>query len=213
MTTFRLITICLMLALGGTIAFSTTAQEPAPEAASSQEGARTFAVDTVHSMTLFRIQHMGAGMFYGRFNDVTGTIGFDPEKGTDLSLDISIDINSIDSGHPGLDGHLKSPDFFNAVEFPKMTFKSSGTRMLPDTKHPDGDVYEVEGDLTIHGVTKKIKVEVVHVGHRTTQRGERVGLECIFSIKRSDYGMPYGVEGDSIGDTTRIIVSLEAIAQ
>jgi polyisoprenoid-binding protein YceI len=212
MTTFRLMTACLLIAMAGAFAMSAGAQETTGEAA-DKTGARTFDVDAVHSTTIFRVHHMGAGMFYGRFNDVGGTIEYDPSTKKGLALDLVVDINSIDSGNSKLDGHLKSPDFFNAVEFPKMTFKSTSATLMPDMDHPDGDVYKVEGNLTIHGVTKKISVEVVHVGHQNTRRGVRIGFECIFTIKRSEFDMPYGVEGDALGNSTQIIVSLEAAAR
>ena len=205
-------TTCLLITMAGTFALSAVAQETAGETV-DKTGTRTFDVDAVHSTTIFRVHHMGAGMFYGRFNDVGGTIEYDPTTKKGLALDLVVDINSVDSGNERLDGHLKSPDFFNAVEFPKMTFKSTSAKLEPDAKHADGDVYKVEGDLTIHGVTKKISVEVVHVGHQNTRRGERVGFECIFTIKRSEFDMPYGVEGDTLGNSTQIIVSLEAAAR
>ena len=212
MKTIRIVAWCALCAIAGTMALTAGAQETPDEATKPAE-VRTFDVDAVHSTTIFRVHHMGAGMFYGRFNDVGGTIEYDPATKQGLAMDLEVDINSIDSGNENLDGHLKSPDFFNAVEFPKMTFKSTSATLVPEKDHPDGDVYKVEGDLTIHGVTKRISVDVVHVGHRMTRRGERVGFECIFTIKRSEFDMPYGLEGDRLGDSTQIIVSLEATAR
>ena len=212
MKTLQVIATCLLVVLAGTLALSAGAQETTGEVA-DKTGVRKFDVDAVHSTTIFRVHHMGAGMFYGRFNDIGGTIEYDTATKKGLELNLEVDINSVDSGNERLDGHLKSPDFFNAVEFPKMTFKSTSATMMPDKDHPDGDTYKVEGDLTIHGVTKKISVYVVNVGHRMTRRGERVGFECVFTIKRSDFGMAYGVEGDTLGDSTQIIVSLEATAR
>ncbi|MDG2200787.1 MAG: YceI family protein [Phycisphaerales bacterium] len=212
MTTFRLMMTSLLIAMAGTLALSAGAQETTSEA-TDKTGVHTFDVDAVHSTTIFRVHHMGAGMFYGRFNDVGGTIEYDTSTKKGLALDLVVDVNSVDSGNERLDGHLKSPDFFNAVEFPKMTFKSTSATLEPDTKHADGDVYKVEGDLTIHGVTKKISVEVVHVGHEVTRRGERIGFECVFTIKRSEFDMPYGVEGGALGNSVQIIVSLEAAAR
>lgn len=206
----RNLLVITALGLGMALLGAFTADDSTTEATVE---ARTFEVDPVHSATLFRVQHLGAGMFYGRFNDVTGTIEFDPDAKRGLKLDIDVAIDSVDCGHPGLDGHLKSPDFFNAVEFPKMMFRTTSAKPAPAKQHEDGDVYDVEGDLTIHGVTRKITVEAIVVGHSKGQRGEKLGIECIFSIKRSDYDMSYGVESGGIGDRTGIIVSLEATAR
>ena len=211
MKSLHTITVTILMIIAGVLSLAASQTSTEPGAAESE--VKTFDVDPVHSATIFRVQHLGAGMFYGRFNDVTGTIEFDPESNRGLVFDIAVSIDSVDSGHPGLDGHLKNPDFFNAVEFPNMTFKSTSAKHAPAKEHPDGDVFDVEGDLTMHGVTKRIKVEAVLVGHSTGKRGEKIGLECIFSVKRSEYGMSYGVASGSLGDETRIIVSLEATAQ
>jgi polyisoprenoid-binding protein YceI len=209
--TFILATILSLVVCAGVL--HATSQETKTESTSDNSGPQIFDVDSVHSSTTFRVHHLGAGMFYGRFNDVTGTIQYDPEQKKGLQFNIEVDVNSVDSGHPDLDGHLKSPDFFNAVEFPKMSFKSTGATMDKDADNPDGDTYRVEGNLTIHGITKKVTIEAVEVGHRTTRRGERIGFECFFTIKRSEFEMPYGIEGNRIGDKIRIIVSLEATAR
>ena len=171
-------------------------------------------VDATHSMVLFRVRHH-VGAFWGRFNDVNGTadLSIDGDALTGMALDISVPIAGVDCGNDNLDRHLRSSDFFNEVEFPAMTFKSTSAKHAPAKQHPDGDVFDVEGDLTMHGVTKRIKVEAVLVGHSIGKRGEKIGLECIFSVKRSEYGMSYGVASGSLGDETRIIVSLEATAQ
>ncbi len=163
---------------------------------------KTYSIDPVHSTAIFRIKHMGAGPFYGRFNDVSGTIAFDGSES--LELDVSVAIESVDSGSERLDGHLKSPDFFNAKEFPTMTFKS---RSVKNKAHK---LSVVAGDLTIHGVTKPMTVEVEWIGTADMGRGERCGFEAIFTIKRSDFGMTMGVEAGSLGDDIRVIVGLEA---
>ena len=160
-----------------------------------------FNVDPVHSTAIFRAHHLRAGMFYGRFNDVTGTIDLVDESPV---FDITIDINSVDTNNEKLDGHLKSPDFFNAVEFPSMTFKSASAKKIGDEK------YEVSGDITIHGVTKPLTVRMSKTGQVTNRRGEMIGFETEFTITRSDFGMMYGVEGGALSDSIKVIVALEA---
>jgi len=159
-----------------------------------------FQVDAVHSTAIFRVHHLGAGMFYGRFNDISGTITGDENP----AFDISIDINSVDTNNEKLDAHLKSPDFFNAVEFSEMTFKSSATKKVGDDK------YEVTGDITIHGVTKPLTVTMTKTGQVTGRRGESIGFEMEFQISRSDYGMNYGIESGALSNDIKVIVALEA---
>ena len=162
---------------------------------------KEFNIDAVHSTAIFRVHHVGAGMFYGRFNDVTGMIAL---SGDTPSFDVSIAIDSVDSSNERLDSHLKSPDFFNAVEFPAMSFKSSSVKSVSDNN------YEVTGEITMHGVTKPITVNMEKTGHVDGRRGEMIGFETEFELTRSDFGMNYGVESGSLGDKVKVIVALEA---
>ena len=162
---------------------------------------KEFNIDAVHSTAIFRVHHVGAGMFYGRFNDVTGMIAL---SGDVPSFDVSIAIDSVDSSNERLDSHLKSPDFFNAVEFPTMSFKSGSVKSVGDNK------YEVTGEITMHGVTKPLTVNMEKTGHVDGRRGEMVGFETEFELKRSEFGMNYGVESGSLGDKVKVIVALEA---
>ena len=162
---------------------------------------KEFNIDAVHSTAIFRVHHVGAGMFYGRFNDVTGMIAL---SGDVPSFDVSIAIDSVDSSNERLDSHLKSPDFFNAVEFPTMSFKSSSVKSVGDNK------YEVTGEITMHGVTKPLTVNMEKTGHVDGRRGEMVGFETEFELNRSEFGMNYGVESGSLGDKVKVIVALEA---
>lgn len=161
-----------------------------------------FNIDSVHSTAIFRVQHLGAGNFYGRFNEIEGTIDWDAEEGP--SFDVTIKIESVDSGNESLDKHLKNADFFDAKQFPTMTFKSTNAQKM-------GDDWKVMGEMTMHGVTKSIEVDMEFVGRADFGRGDRVGFETSFTVKRSDFGMNWGVEKGSLGDATKIIVSLEAI--
>ena len=161
-----------------------------------------YAIDTDHSAAMFRVQHAQAGQFWGRFNDVNGTITFTPDKEQHFSFDVNIDLESVDSGNDKLDAHLKSPDFFNAKEFGKMTFKSTEVERLGQT------VWDVAGDLTMNGVTKPVVAAVRFTGTGEVM-GRRAGFEAEFDVKRSDFGQMYGIEKGVLGDQTRVIVALE----
>ena len=180
---------------------------PAPasgtQTAPAQAAATTFKVDGVHSCALFRVHHAGAGQFWGRFNNVTGTFTGGSAKPDGMAFDISIDVASVDTRTKKLDQHLLSPDFFNVAEFPNMTFKSTGV------KARSGNMLDVTGDLTLLGVTKSITATMEFTGAMASAAGNRAGYEATFTIKRSEFGMKYGVEQGMLGDDVRIIVNLE----
>ena len=191
------------MSIRATTALLLLALAPLAMASKSNIAAKeTFNIDSVHSTAIFRVQHLGAGNFYGRFNELEGTIGWDAEAGP--SFDVSIKIESVDSGNEALDRHLKNADFFDAKQFPTMTFKSTGAKKM-------GDNWKVMGEMTMHGVTKAVEVDMEFVGRADVGRGDRVGFETTFTIKRSDFGMNWGVENGALGDATKIIVSLEGI--
>ena len=194
-----------MLAPIGLVAAGDKQAAPAP-ATSAASDSQTWTVDDVHSMALFRVHHMGAGMFWGRFDGVTGTITTSGSAAESLAFDITIDVGSVSSGNDKLNAHLKSPDFFSAKEFPAMTFKSGKA-----TRGADG-VWDVQGDLTMHGVTKPITAKVEQTGRTKGRGGEAIGFEATFTVDRSQFGMNYGVEKGAIGKDVRVIVGLEAQA-
>ena len=161
-------------------------------------------IDDTHSMGLFRVQHFGAGMFWGRFDGVTGTITTSGTPIENISFNVSIDTNSISSANKDLDSHLRSPDFFSVKEFPEMNFKSTSTKKL------EGNMWEVAGTITIHGITKPHVVQMELTGQSESARGKKIGFEAVFTIDRSEFGMTYGIEKNAIGKNVRIIVALEA---
>lgn len=201
-----LVTILGVLSVGSWLTNTSTAEaailpEPLPD---MPEG--TYAIDSPHSTALFRVQHLGAGNFWGRFNDVTGTIVFNPHDAEKtFAFDISIPVASIDSGIAKLDAHLKSPDFFNAKEHEAISFKSTAIERLSQ------NVWDVEGNLTLNGITKEIVALVRFVGTADVGRGRRAGFEATIDIERSEFGMPYGVESGMLGDMTHIVVAMETV--
>ena len=173
----------------------------------TSDGPATWQVDPVHSTALFRVTHLGAGAFWGRFNEPTGEISWDHTGEACPEFDVTIPISSVDSGNSKLDAHLRSMDFFNQPEFPDMTFKSTGCT-------PDGENrWDMSGDLTLLGQTKPVTVKLERIGTADMGRGMRSGFEATFTIKRSDHGMNWGVENGAVGDSIRVIVSLEVIRQ
>ncbi|MCG3131254.1 MAG: Protein YceI [Phycisphaerae bacterium] len=199
------IAVAVIAGLGCVLGWRSAYTSEAGRVEAASATVESFTIDAVHSKALFRVHHLGAGMFYGRFNDVTGTIVFDGASAAGPQFDVSIAAGSVDTGNDKLDGHLKSPDFFNVAEHPKLTFKSKSAKKVGDK------TYEVSGDLTIHGVTKPLTAQVDWTGTAEGRGGKRCGFETVFTIKRSEFGMTYMIEGGGLGDEVRVIVSLEGM--
>ena len=178
--------------------------KPAQAPTASAAGVTAYTIDDVHSCALFRVKHAAASQFWGRFNDVSGTftVANDPAL---MAFSVEIKVDSVDTAEPKLDGHLKSPDFFNAAEFPTMKFTSKSAK-----KAAGENMFEVAGDLSMHGVTKPVTAMVELTGV-SDMMGGRAGIEAIFTVKRSDFGITYGVDKGAIGDEVRVLVNLEGI--
>lgn len=169
--------------------------------------ADTYQVDSVHSFVNFRIQHLQVSYTYGRFNEPKGTLTIDEADASKSTLEFSVDVEKVDTGNAGRDAHLKKSDFFSAAEFPTITFKSTAVKKVDDK------TWEVTGDLSLHGVTKPLTIKVTRTGTGPGMKpGEtRTGLETVFTIKRSDFGMNYMVP--KIGDEVTLAVGIEGIKQ
>jgi polyisoprenoid-binding protein YceI len=178
------------------VAFAATAAAPAG----------TYKVDAAHSGAFFEVGHLGGvSRFMGRFNDITGDLVVDaPEKS---KINVVIKTESVDSNHEGLDKHLKSPDFFNAVQFPTMTFASTAVKL------DDKGQGSIAGNLTLRGVTKPVTFQLKQVGAGKGMKGEqRVGYVATGTIKRTDFGMGYGVPGAAT-DEVDLRINIEGVKQ
>lgn len=164
----------------------------------------TFVIDPVHSTVIFKNHHFNAGYVYGRFNNIGGSFTLDDDA-SKSSVSATVAVDSVDTANKGRDDHLKGPDFFNAKQFPEITFKSTSVS-------GSGDKLEVVGDLTLHGVTKSVTVVLNKTGLGKGMKGEtRAGLEGSFTVKRTDFGMDKMV-GPS-GDEVTLIIALEGVKQ
>jgi polyisoprenoid-binding protein YceI len=182
-----------LLSVGAILSGPSTPPAAAPTAGLS--------VDSGHSSCVFRVMHMDTAYFYGRFNKISGDVVLEEKNG---SVTIEIDADSIDTNSAPRDGHLKGQDFFSVKEFPKITFKSK-------TVAKKGEEWEVAGDLSMHGVTKPLTVIVKPSGSSNDPRmGPKSGFETEFTVKRSDFGMTYGVEKKALGDDVKVMLSVEA---
>ncbi len=196
--------VLLTTILCGVPADATPTQAPA-SASTSTSAAAALTLDPVHSMALFRIQHLEAGQFWGRFNGIEGTVSWPMDDSTAPTVKAVAKVELVDTGSEKLDGNLKGPNFFNAKEFPEMAFVSTGGTRVGERR------WTLTGDLTLHGVTKPVSVDCTVTGVGKGPMGAKVGFECVLTIKRSDYGMSWGIAKPpkALGDEVRLIVGLE----
>ena len=185
-----------VLALAALVAVSlgTTAQP-------ARAAAEVYDVDVSHSFVLFRVKHMDVCYAYGRFNDFSGKVTWDATNPAASSIQVEVKTNSVDTGNTKRDDHLRNPDYFNAPQFPTLTFKSTSAKKVDDTH------LEVTGDLTLHGQTKSITFTVEHAGPIKDPWGmTRGGFHAEFPIKRSDFGIgkPQG-----LSDEVRLTMAFE----
>lgn len=188
---------------GGVLAMLAVAALAAPMvlAAPDSSADGDYQLDPAHSSFYFRISHLDLALVYGRFNDGEGqfTLGNEP------SFEFTIQTESVDTGVEKRDNHLRSPDFFNAKQYPTITFNSTEVT-------PTDTGYDVTGELTLHGHTNTITVPLRHVGAGEDPWGnQRAGFATEFTIQRSDYGMDNML--DQVGDEVELLISFEGIRQ
>jgi polyisoprenoid-binding protein YceI len=174
--------------------------------AASAAPAGNYKIDPVHSVAYFEVGHAGGiSRFMGRFNDMSGDLVVDTPEKSKIRVDVKVD--SVDTKSEGLDKHLKSPDFFNAVQFPTLSFVSSAV-----TLNSAGEG-TVAGNLTLHGVTKPVTFKLKEIGAGPGPRGDsRVGYTASATIKRSDFGIAYGIPKAATDDVD-LRINIEAIKQ
>jgi polyisoprenoid-binding protein YceI len=170
-------------------------------------GARAddYAVDPGHSTAVFRVSHLGLSWTYGRFKDVSGSFSVDPQNPSGGLFYLTARVGSIDTDNAKRNEHLTSPDFFDAAQYPTVSFKSASVK-------PVEGGYEVAGDLTLHGVSKPLTV--ILKGGRSAEfpKGvQRTGYVTEFTIKRSDFGMDKMV--GAVGDKITVELSFEGTKQ
>jgi len=183
------------LALSASVLFSANAFA-APE---------QYKLDPTHSFIEFSISHLGFSVLKGRFNDISGSFSYDPEKPAASTVEVTVKTASIDSNHAERDKHLRNKDFLDVEKYPQATFKSTGFE-------PKGDDGVLTGDLTLHGVTKPITVDVKFVGAgKDPWGGYRRGYVGTTTIKRADFGMTYNL--GPAAETMELQFFLEGIRQ
>lgn len=168
--------------------------------------ADNYTLDPDHTYPHFSVSHLGFSTMIGRFEKTTGKMSLDTAKKTG-SVEVTIDVNSLSTAHAKRDQHLKSPDFFNAAEFPTMTFKSTKVNFNGDK------VASVDGNLTIMKTTKPVTLTITNsnCGVHPMNKKTVCGFDATGKIKRSEFGMNYGTP--AIGDDVTLMLEVEGIKE
>jgi polyisoprenoid-binding protein YceI len=166
----------------------------------------TYGVEPNHTYANFSYKHLGLSTQISKFNKTSGTVVYDKAAKTG-SVDVTIDMTSVDTGSTAFNSHIQGADFLDTAQFPTATFKS--TKVVFEGDAPSA----IEGNLTIKGVTRPVVLKVSHfanIAHPMAKK-DAIGANASTQIKRSDFGA--GKYAPAVGDEVTITISLEAIQQ
>jgi len=169
-------------------------------------------IDPAHSQIQFSIRHMMISNVRGRFENFSGVVEFDEQDPSRSKVDVQIEAASVNTREAQRDGHLKSPDFFNADKYPYLTFKS---KRIEKTDAMHG---RVVGDLTIRDITKPVVLDVEYSGQAKSPWGAvSAGFSATTKINRKDWDLTWNVAletgGVLVGDEINVSIELEIIKQ
>jgi len=170
----------------------------------------TWNIDPAHSGAEFKVKHMMIANVRGKFSGISGVLHRVEADHTQSNLDVSIDVSTVNTQDEKRDGHLKSPDFFDVEKFPAMTFKSTHIEKK-------GEGFAVTGDLTIHGVTKPVVLNVEEVSEpaKDPWGNTRIGLTATAKINRKDFGLtwnaPLEAGGVLVGEEVGITLDVQFV--
>jgi polyisoprenoid-binding protein YceI len=180
-------------------------------AAPPQTSTTTWNLDPAHSVAEFKVKHMMIANVKGHFSKVTGVLVRDESDPTKDRIEASIEAASIQTRDEQRDAHLKSADFFHVEKFPNLHFKSTGVKVVGE-----GEL-SVEGDLTIHGVTRKVRfvVEGPTPPGKDPWGNTRIGISATTKISRKDFGLTYNAAletgGVLVGDDVTITLDAQFV--
>ncbi len=171
-----------------------------------------YSIDPSHSEAGFAVRHLMISTVRGTFHEIEGTVQTSELTPGEVDVNVRVKVSSIDTREPQRDAHLKSADFFDAANFPEMTFR--GRRVIGQIDGP----FTLVGDLTIRGTTREITLEVEPQGTLVDPWGNRrAGFSATARINRSDFGLMWNqaleTGGVVVGDEVKISVDLELIKQ
>ena len=166
-------------------------------------------IDPAHSQVTFSVRHMMISTVKGQFKVLSGHLHIDEQNPANSWVDAQVDTASIDTRDQNRDNHLKSPDFFDAAQYPILNFKSTKVESL------GGNEYNVIGDLTMHGVTKPVTFKAEYAGQGKNPYGLQVaGLNATTKINRKDWNLNWNVGleagGVLVSEEVKIEIDLQA---
>ena len=201
-----LLALPALLAAPFLLSDGTAASAAAPSTSSTALKPAAFKMDATHSWILFKVNHLGLGTAWGSFNKFDGSFMLDSENVSDNSVSLTIDAGSVDTNNKKRDDHLKGPDFFNAKEFPSISFTSSKVT-------GKGDDFQVTGTLTVLGKEKEITADMKMVGEGEDPWGNyRAGFEGSFTLDRTDFGMDFMKDG-GLGTEVSVTLAFEGVRE
>ena len=159
--------------------------------------------DLVHSSITFKARHLDISWIHGRFNQVDGKFVIDRQDPTKSTFRLTIKADSVDTGNTARDEHLRQPDYFDTKQFPTIEFKSTAVKSIKDG-------FEVTGDFTMHGVTKKVSFPLIGGKELDWKGVKRVGFSTELKLKRSDFNFDKSAIGP-IGDEAIILIDCEGM--
>jgi polyisoprenoid-binding protein YceI len=174
--------------------------------AASAQPAR-YELDAAHTTVAFLVEHIGYAKTLGQFRSVSGGYTFDSASGALSALRVVVATDSVDTHHEARDGHLKSGDFLDSARHPEMAFTANSARRTGER------TFTVTGELTLLGRTRPLTLEATvnkSAAYPIGDRAEVMGVSARGTLKRSEFGMAYGVEGGLVGDEVEIIIEIEA---
>ncbi|MGQ0562893.1 MAG: YceI family protein [Gemmatimonadota bacterium] len=175
----------------------------------------TWQIDPAHTAVEFSVKHMMFTTVRGRFRQLTGTIGVDEQNPNESRVEIDIDAASIDTGVPDRDAHLRSADFLDAENHPKLTFRS---KRVHGAAFREGETFQVEGDLTIRGTSIPVTLECTFEGQgQDPWGGQRAGFGAKTEIDRRAWGLRWNqaleTGGILVANNVKIEIEVQAVKQ
>lgn len=165
----------------------------------------TWKIDKGHSKVGFSVTHMVVAETEGKFDEFEGSLVSKADDFNGAEVSFTAKVASVNTENERRDGHLKSPDFFDAEKFPEITFKGSIVK--------EGSKYKLKGDFTMKGVTKKVEFDVTYGGKINTGRGEKAGFKLIGTVNRQEYGLSWANKTPGgemvVSDEVQLIVKIE----
>ncbi len=167
--------------------------------------AQTWKSDPVHSQLTFTIKHLLISNVSGVFGDFNIILTANRADFSDAGILLAAKATSVNTGVDKRDGHLRSADFFDVDTYPDLTYTSTSVEKLSST------TYKVHGNLTMHGITKPVELEVEHGGTITNSKSKKevAGFKITAQVNRSDFGIGSGFASSVISDEVRIIANVE----